>query len=82
MAQKKYIIGESSQRLLTALEKFHEFQNSLLDALKFMYGEEAGENHFLELNDKLEDIERSGIMEYLRISFGLEMGINKQTIEL
>ena len=82
MAQKKYIIGESSKRLLTALEKFHEFQNSLLDALKFMYGEEAGENHFLELNDKLEDIERSGIMEYLRINFSSTIGTGKDTIEL
>lgn len=82
MEKKKYVIGETSQRFLNAMDKYYEFQNCLLDALKGMYGEEDGEKCYLELTDKLDDIERSGIMEYLRISFGEEMGINKQTIEL
>jgi len=80
--KKNYVIGESSQRFLIALDKYHAFQNSLLEALTSMYGEEDGEKHFLELNDKLEDIERLGIMEYLRINFTIQMGIGRDTIEL
>jgi hypothetical protein len=82
MEKKNYVIGETSQRFLNAMCKYHEFQDCLLDALKGMYGEGDGEKYYLELKDKLDDIERSGIMEYLRISFGLEIGINKQTIEI
>jgi len=82
MEKKNYVIGESSQLLLNALDKYHAFQNSLLEALTSMYGEEDGEKHFLELNDKLEEIERLGIMEYLRINFTIQMGIGKDTIEL
>ena len=82
MEKKNYVIGESSQLLLNALDKYHAFQNSLLEALTYMYGEKDGEEHFLELNDKLEEIERLGIMEYLRINFTIQMGIGKDTIEL
>ena len=82
MEKKNYVIGESSQLLLNALDKYHAFQNSLLEALTSMYGEKDGEEHFLELNDKLEEIERLGIMEYLRINFTIQMGIGKDTIEL
>lgn len=82
MEKKNYVIGESSQRLLIALDKFHEFQTSLIDALTSIYGEEEGEKRFLELKERLEDIERSGIMEYLRINFGTQMGTGQDTIEL
>ncbi len=80
--KKNYVIGESSQRLLTALEKYHEFQESLIDAYNEMYGEEGGNEHFAKVSDKLDELERTAIMEYLRINFVTEMGLGKDTITL
>ena len=80
--KKNYVIGESSQRLLIALEKYHEFQDSLIDAYNFMYGEEWGNEYFSRVSDKLDEIERTAIMEYLRINFVTEMGLGKDTINL
>lgn len=80
--KKNYVIGESSQRLLTALEKYHEFQDSLIDAYNFMYGEEWGNEYFSRVSDKLDEIERTAIMEYLRVNFVTEMGLGKDTINL
>ena len=80
--KKNYVIGESSQRFLIALEKYHEFQDSLIDAYNFMYGEEWGNEYFSRVSDKLDEIERTAIMEYLRINFVTEMGLGKDTINL
>lgn len=80
--KKNYVIGESSQRLLIALEKYHEFQESLIDAYNLMYGEEGGNEHFSRVSDKLDELERTAIMEYLRINFVTEMGLGKDTINL
>jgi hypothetical protein len=80
--KKNYVIGESSQRLLIALEKYHEFQDSLIDAYNFMYGEEWGNEYFSRVSDKLDEIERTAIMEYLRVNFVTEMGLGKDTINL
>ena len=80
--KKNYVIGESSQRLLIALEKYHEFQDSLIDAYNGMYGEEGGNEHFARVSDKLDELERTAIMEYLRVNFVTEMGLGKDTINL
>ena len=82
MEKKKYVIGETSKRFLIALEKFQDFETSLLDALEGMYGEEEGTKYFLELNPKLEELQRSAIMEYLRLNFVAEMGTGRDTITL
>jgi len=81
-AKKHYVIGEESQSLLNALEKFHDFQNSLIDAYNLMYGEKDGNEHFIKVSDKLDELERTAIMEYLRINFVTEMGTGKDTITL
>ena len=79
--EKKYIIGEESKRLLNALEKFQEFQNTLTDALISMYGEDGGAQFFNEHKKDLDNVERI-VMEYLRINFTTNMGFGNDTIEL
>ena len=79
--RKQYVIGESSERLLNALEVFSLFQVRLLEALEFMYGELKGGELFAESTPKLEDIERI-VMEYLRVNFTSEMGTEKDIVTL
>lgn len=78
---KKYVIGESSERLLKALDVFSLFQTELLEALEFMYGEAKGGEFFAENTQKLEDVERI-VMEHLRINFTSEMGTGKEIVTL
>ena len=78
---KKYVIGESSERLLKALDVFGLFQTELLEALEFMYGELKGGELFAENTQKLEEVERI-VMEYLRINFTSEMGTGKEIVTL
>ena len=47
-----------------------------------MYGEEWGNEYFSRVSDKLDEIERTAIMEYLRVNFVTEMGLGKDTINL
>lgn len=82
MEKKNYVIGETSKRFLIALEKFQDFETSLLDALEGMYGEEEGTRYFMELSPKLEEIQRSAIMEYLRINFANGVGLGHDKIML
>ena len=79
--RKQYVIGESSERLLKALDVFNLFQAELLEALEFMYGELKGGELFAESTPKLEDIERI-VMEYLRVNFTSELGTGKEIVTL
>lgn len=77
----KYIIGESSEHYLNALEAFQVFQDRFIQALEFSYGDEQANEYFMEHNPKFEEIERI-IMDYLRINFILEMNGKNKTITL
>ena len=81
MKTKQYTIGEQSQKFLNALDTFQRFENDFLNALQFQYGEEQGEQYYLQHVQQFEDVERT-VMDYLRIQFTIQMGTDAETVAL
>lgn len=79
--EKKYTIGEYSQKFLDALDALQNAENQFFDALTANYGEERGEEYYQKHVDQFEAVERT-IMEYLRILFTQGMGTNNQALTL
>lgn len=80
--EKQFTIGEESRRFLEALDALKAFESCFMDALTAQYGEKTGLKFWQERHaDKCIEIEQA-IMEYLRIQFTWEMGMNKAQISI
>jgi len=79
--KKQFNVGEQSRRFLVALDTYNLFKNDLYDALTETYGEEQGNKFFNEHGEQLETVERI-VMDYLRVSFTMQMGTDAETVEI
>lgn len=79
--KKQYTIGEQSRRFLDALDVFQRFENVLLDALTATYGEDRGTEFFDESHEQRVAVEQV-VMDYLRVSFSMQMGTDAERVEL
>ena len=76
-----YNVGAKSRRYLDALNVFQEFKNTFLCALTENYGEEQGAEMYHTHTEQYEQIENI-IWDYMRVSFTMEMGLQKEQVEI
>ena len=81
MKEKKFVIGEDSERYLNALDTFQTFKNTLLQALETEFGEEQANEMFLKNEGIFEAVENS-VMGYLRDCMVIEMGTDKEIVTI
>ena len=79
--KRQYTIGEQSRLFLDALDTFQRFENALLDALTATYGEERGNRFFNDSHEQREAVERV-VMDYLRVSFTMQMGTDAEQVTI
>ena len=78
---KQDTVGEQSRRFLVALDTFQLFENDLLDALTETYGEERANAFYNSHADEFEAVERI-VMDYLRVSFTMQMGADAEHVTI